>query len=123
VIAGELTGPPDDKYWWRNLRQPVRFAEATQRAQELGAKVFLEVGPHPGLVRYVKQVLGEASDCLVLGSLRRNESGPQCFAESVAALHIAGVRIDWKGGGASRHVSFPTYPWQRQSFWAESEDS
>ena len=124
VIARELTGEvPDDKYWWRNLRQPVRFEAATRRAQELGAKVFLEVGPHPGLVRYVKQVIGDAPDSMVLGSLRRNESGPQCFAESLAALHVAGVPIDWKAGATNRHISFPSYPWQRQSFWAECEDS
>lgn len=123
VLARELTDEvPDDKYWWQNLRQPVRFEAATKRALELGAKVFLEVGPHPGLVRYVKQVVGDSPELVVLGSLKRNESGPQCFAESLAALHVAGVRIDWKAG-TTRHVSFPSYPWQRQQFWAESEES
>ncbi|HEY3789042.1 MAG TPA: acyltransferase domain-containing protein, partial [Urbifossiella sp.] len=124
VIARELVNEiPDDKYWWRNLRQPVRFADATRRAVELGAKVFLEVGPHPGLVRYVKQVVGAAPEFTVLGSLKRNESGPQCITESLATLHVAGVRIHWKKPVLSRHVSVPKYPWQRQQFWAESEDS
>jgi acyl transferase domain-containing protein len=124
VLARELADEvPDDGYWWRNLRQPVRFSAAVKRAQELGAKVFLEVGPHPGLVRYVKQVIGESADTLVLGSLRRNESGPQCFAESLAALHVAGVKLDWTGGRPVPHVPFPKYPWQRQHYWAESEAS
>ncbi len=116
---------PDEYYWWRNLRQPVRFMDAIQRAAELGAKVFLEVGPHPGLVRYIKQVLGNETDAQVLGSLRRNESGPQCLAESLATLHTTGVELNWKkfrtANGA--HISFPSYPWQRLHFWEESAES
>lgn len=126
VTAAELADTvPDDKYWWRNLRQPVRFAAAVRRAAEMGAKVFLEVGPHPGLVRYVKQVIGEAPDTLVVGSLRRNEPGPLCLAESLASLHTFGVRIDWKhfASAGGKHTSFPGYPWQRQQHWSESEES
>jgi acyl transferase domain-containing protein/acyl carrier protein len=126
VTGAELTDSvPDEEYWWRNLRQPVRFAAATRRAAELGAKVFLEVGPHPGLVRYVRQVLGDAADVLVIGSLRRNEPGPRCLAESLATLHAFGVRVDWvsAGGSPGPYASFPKYPWQRQSYWAESEAS
>ncbi|MCE9529721.1 MAG: type I polyketide synthase [Planctomycetes bacterium] len=126
VTSRELTDEiPDEKYWWRNLRQPVRFSAAVSRAAELGAKVFLEVGPHPGLIRYVGQVVNGVPETLILGSLRRNEPGPKCLAESVAALHVRGVEIDWARltPGSKDHMAFPHYPWQRQPFWIESPDS
>jgi len=34
-------------YWARNVREPVRFAQAVQALA--GSEVFLEIGPHPVL--------------------------------------------------------------------------
>lgn len=86
----------NEHYWWRNLRFPVKFSTAIRRAQEMGANVFLEVGPHPGLVRYLKQLTCDSPNSLALRSLRRNKPGEHCFAESLAAMHVAGVNLDWK---------------------------
>ena len=37
------------RYWWDNVRKPVRFAKAVQAASQEGFRLFLEVGPNPVL--------------------------------------------------------------------------
>ena len=39
----------DAEYWWRNVRQPVRFAEAIGRLLDQDQNTFLEISPHPVL--------------------------------------------------------------------------
>ncbi len=51
--AGETL---DAEYWYRNVREPVRFSDAvTHLLKDSGITVFLEIGPHPVLKDYVAQ--------------------------------------------------------------------
>jgi polyketide synthase 12/epothilone polyketide synthase D len=114
------------EYWWHNLRQPVQFLQAVQHALTAGHQLFVEIGPHPALVRYVKEIIDAmAATGAALGTLRRQENAVQCLRETVAALHVRGVAIDWAllSGGDGRHRMVPRYPWQKQRFWAEAEDA
>ncbi|MCS6891874.1 MAG: SDR family NAD(P)-dependent oxidoreductase [Rhodovarius sp.] len=47
-------------YWWRNLREPVRFAPALARATEYQPRLFLEIGPNPVLLSYLREGLRAA---------------------------------------------------------------
>ncbi|MEW1741148.1 type I polyketide synthase, partial [Nocardia beijingensis] len=50
VTAAEIAGTDwDADYWCRNVREPVRFADAIGALVDAGHRVFLEVGPHPVL--------------------------------------------------------------------------
>ncbi|KOG85679.1 hypothetical protein ADK38_35325, partial [Streptomyces varsoviensis] len=50
VTADRVLGPElNAQYWWHNVRRPVRFAAAVERAIDDGADILLEVGPHPVL--------------------------------------------------------------------------
>jgi len=113
----------DPDYWWRNLREPVSFLPAVRRAAELGAKLFLEIGPHPGLFRYIHQSLG--GNAAVVATLKRKEDGLRNLAEAMAALHVNGVKLDWKtiGGGAAAHVELPRHPRHPVTCWNEGEES
>jgi polyketide synthase 12/epothilone polyketide synthase D len=116
----------DVEYWWRNLRQPVQFLLAVRHALQSGHGLFVEIGPHPALVRYLKEIIGAAGAAGdAIGTLRRKEDGVHCLRETVAALHVRGVAIDWAhlSPGDHRHRAVPRYPWQKQSFWAEAEDA
>src|SRR5262249_8225812 len=44
---------------------------------------------------------------------------------SLGALHVLDHPVDWKGllPGPRRFVSLPLYPWQRERFWHEAEES
>jgi acyl transferase domain-containing protein/acyl carrier protein len=108
----------DAGYWVRNLREPVRFAEAVERLSAGGYSVFVEVSPHPVLLPAVRQGLehhGRAG--VVLPSLRREEDEQVVLRESLGGLYTAGVALDWSRlypGG--RCVPLPPYPWQHQRF-------
>lgn len=113
----------DPDYWWRNLREPVSFLPAVKRAAELGAKLFLEIGPHPGLFRYIHQSLG--GNAAVVATLKRKEDALRNLAESTAALHVNGVKLDWRaiGGGVAPHVELPKHPRHAVTCWNEGEES
>ncbi|MFH8979194.1 type I polyketide synthase, partial [Streptomyces sp. NPDC017890] len=70
------TSVMDAEYWYTNLRQTVRFEEATRALAEQGYRFFVETSAHPVLTAGVEQSLdGAGVDGLVLGSLRRDEGG------------------------------------------------
>ncbi|MDN3265963.1 acyltransferase domain-containing protein, partial [Streptomyces sp. CSDS2] len=51
----------DAGYWYRNLRQPVLFEDATRALAEAGHMVFVEVSSHPVLVSSIEDTLAERS--------------------------------------------------------------
>ena len=118
------------EYWYRNLRETVRFERATRLLLEEGYRAFVEVSPHPVLTVGVQEtvdamcVSGEelegAGAVLATGSLRRGEGGPQRFARSLGEAWVRGVEVDWDAvfpeSGAQR-AQLPTYAFQRERFW------
>jgi polyketide synthase 12/candicidin polyketide synthase FscB len=125
VTGGLLdTSKLDGEYWYRNLRETVRFEQATRALLEDGYRVFVEVSPHPVLTMGVQESADEAlegpDDPVVVGSLRRGEGGPERFLRSLSELWVRGVEVDWgvlfEGSGA-RLVRLPTYAFQRERYW------
>jgi acyl transferase domain-containing protein/NADPH:quinone reductase-like Zn-dependent oxidoreductase len=115
-------GAMDGGYWWRNLREPVRFADAVTALAGQGFGVFVEASPHPVLVTGVQESL-EAAGALaaVTGTLRRGEGGMDRLADSLARVWTHGGAVDWAAllpGG--QRAGLPTYAFQRQRYWLPS---
>jgi hypothetical protein len=110
VGAGEL----DAEYWFANLRQPVRFAEAARGLVAEGFGVVVECSPHPVLA----VGLAEA-EAAVVGSLRRGQGGPGRFLTALAEAWAAGAPVDWRLP-PGRQVDLPTYAFQRQRYWLDA---
>jgi acyl transferase domain-containing protein len=125
-VTGRIADPKEitrTDYWRRHVREPVRFAQGMQTLVEEGCRVFLELGPSPVLLGMARQSI-EASDALWLSTLRPNGNDWAESLGSLQALYHAGAAIDWKGldrDYAHRKISLPTYPFQRERFWVESE--
>ncbi|HZR43258.1 MAG TPA: SDR family NAD(P)-dependent oxidoreductase [Ktedonobacteraceae bacterium] len=122
TVTGEMTDGHkfDAHYWARNLREPVLFLTATQQLLGQGFDAFLEISPHPLLVGAVKQTMQQAGRTgTVLASLRREEESRAVLLEGLAKLYTLGHNIYWDRlyPAGARHVSLPTYPWQRERFW------
>ncbi len=117
----------DGEYWYRNLRESVRFEGAIRALLEEGRRAFIEVSPHPVLTMAVQETidveLDGPDDAVVVGSLRREEGGPGRFLVSLSEAWVRGVEVDWPalfdGSGAQR-VNLPTYAFQRERFWLEA---
>ncbi|MEU8814275.1 type I polyketide synthase [Actinoplanes sp. NPDC048796] len=108
----------DAGYWYRNLREPVRFQPAVSALHEDGHTVFVEVSPHPVLVYGIQETLDEVGRGLAVGTLRRDEGGLERFLASAGELYVAGVPVDWSAFGAGgRRVDLPTYPFRTDSYW------
>ena len=45
ALTGELVAEPDWSYWVRQVREPVRYADAVTALAAEGVSVFIEIGP------------------------------------------------------------------------------
>ncbi|MEM7050085.1 MAG: SDR family NAD(P)-dependent oxidoreductase [Acidobacteriota bacterium] len=115
-VAGEHL---DARYWGRNLRQTVRFADAVEASR---GDVFVEIGPHPVLAGAVATIIAAAGgEATVLPSLRREEPERREMLATLAGLYAHGVEVDLSAlhPAGGELVSLPNYPWQRRRFWVE----
>ncbi|BBC30134.1 Polyketide synthase [Streptomyces graminofaciens] len=113
----------DAEYWYRNLRQTVRFEEATRTLLDQGFRYFVESSAHPVLTVGISQTAeAEESDAVAVGTLRRDQGGLDRFLLSLAEAHTGGLAPDWDtllAGHPDDTVDLPTYPFQRRRFWLE----
>ncbi|MFE7135655.1 acyltransferase domain-containing protein, partial [Streptomyces sp. NPDC057638] len=127
TVTGEFVEPlsMDAGYWFRNLRQPVRFAEAIESLAADGYGVFVEASSHPVLTAAIEETLESAGseDTVVTGSLRRDDGGLDRFLASAAELWVRGVDVDWSAAFPAERpelVDLPTYAFQRRRHWFDS---
>ncbi len=121
VTGAAVAGPDlDGSYWGRNVRQPVRFADAIGVLADRA--LFLEIGPHPVLAVAISQCLESAT---LLASLRRGRDERETMLDALGSLYTLGHPIDWTGvhPDGARLVRLPTYPFQRQRYWFEAGSS
>ncbi len=130
-VISNVTGTKADssittpKYWVDHVRQPVKFAQSMNALQQQGIDIFLEVGPKPILLGMGRRCLPENVG-VWLPSLRPNVSEWQQILSSLSQLYVGGAKIDWSGfdGDYQRQkVTLPTYPFQRQRYWIQNENS
>ena len=112
----------DASYWWKNIRQPVRFADAIASTVAAGATVFVEISPNAILQRYLKECLAASKiKGRILPSLRKNDDGLDRFEELLLRLQVLGgvARLSETFPVVGRFVELPLYPWQRERYWQE----
>ncbi|MFH8369659.1 SDR family NAD(P)-dependent oxidoreductase [Streptomyces sp. NPDC018031] len=109
----------DAGYWFGNLRRPVRLAEAVQALLADGYRMFIEVSAHPVLLLGLQECFDAAGvPAEAIGTLRRDEGGPERLCRALAEAHVAGVAVDWTGWYPDpRPVPLPVYAFQRERFW------
>ncbi|WP_113984030.1 type I polyketide synthase [Spongiactinospora rosea] len=128
AVTGERVDPLllDARYWYRNLRETVRFDRAVQTMVGDGIGAFVEASPHPVLAFGTAGTIERCGgDAIVVGSLRRDDGGAKRFLTSVAESYTQGVDVDWTPafGTDARVVDVPTYAFQRTRFWLDAEST
>ncbi|SHN35019.1 Acyl transferase domain-containing protein, partial [Streptomyces yunnanensis] len=110
----------DAEYWYRNLRQTVRFEETVQLLAEQGHRLFVESSAHPVLAMGIQET---SEQIVALGSLRRDEGSLDRFLLSLAEAHVHGATVDWTAvfPGARPVDDLPTYAFQRQRYWLDAD--
>lgn len=127
-LISNVTGERADQqiataqYWIDHVRQPVRFAQGMQTLHQQGYKIFLEIGPKPILLGMGRQCLPDEFGTW-LPSLRPGGGDWQQLLSSLGQLYVQGVDVDWASfdqGYRHQKIVLPTYPFQRQSYWIET---
>jgi acyl transferase domain-containing protein/NADPH:quinone reductase-like Zn-dependent oxidoreductase/acyl carrier protein len=107
-------------YWWRNVREPVRFMEGVELAMGLGARVFVEIGPSPVLLSDIRKIAEQAE--LPVAALPVFEQKPAAHDQirhAAAQALAAGARFDVSaafGDDPGPLSGLPAYPWQRKPY-------
>ncbi|BBB02225.1 putative modular polyketide synthase [Actinacidiphila reveromycinica] len=124
VRGGWVEGPElDAGYWFANVRETVRFADAVGALVGEGFRSFVEVSAQPVLTGPVAECAEEAGVelALVTGTVEREDAGARRLVESFARAFVAGLPVDWAAVvGWGELVELPTYPFQRQRFWPDA---
>ena len=111
VTGGALDGRQlDADYWWRNVRACVRFGPALQSMAADGLRLFLEIGPHAILQRYLREGL-QAADVQghVLAWIFREQKGRPL--DPVVRFRGIETRNVTNKGGSGRCQSVPRAWW------------
>ncbi len=125
TVTGQLIEGTDltAEHWADSVRCPVQFATAIGAMADRSVDVWLEIGPHPALVRSIQECLAvRGGQATVIASTRR-EREHQATVEAACELHLAGVAIDFAAMTPSREVvPLPRYAWDNASWWKEAAD-
>ena len=127
VLGGQVSATSlDAAYWGRNLREVVRFSQATRHLLDDGYATFIEINPHPILLTAIEQTAQTSHADLQLAltpSLRRGEDEQLTMLTSLGSLFTVGYPPLWGPllpPGDARTVKLPHYPWQREKFWLDA---
>ena len=120
LLAGEAAGA---LYWWRNLRQPVRFEAALRTALAQGARLFLEIGPAPVLQSYIRETgRAAAVESATLAGLSKRDAEAADPFPGIADRAFAAGADPREGpafqGAAERRL--PLTPFDRKPTWHPS---
>jgi acyl transferase domain-containing protein/acyl carrier protein len=132
TFYSSMTGRPlggrelDADYWYRSMRNPVRFDQAIEALVGDGFDSFVEISVHPALTVAIEETAAALAEGAVTvtatGSLRRREAGPRRFLTALAEAHAGGVEVGWSelfARHGARPARLPTYPFQRRHYWPD----
>ena len=96
-VTGVETRRLDSAYWWSNIRQRVRFAEAMETVKrDHRPNAVLELAPHSALQPLVAQCVEDMSPPPVsIPTLMRDRDARIGFLEALGTLFRTGVPLDF----------------------------
>ncbi|MFF3599512.1 SDR family NAD(P)-dependent oxidoreductase [Kitasatospora indigofera] len=106
TVAGMPVDLGEPGYWVRQVREPVRFADAMEWLAGQGVTGFVEVGPHPSLVANgLMRRHGDSAERLFAGLGRLWADGAVRWTPpATTAVGTSGGRV-------------PSYAFQHQHYW------
>ncbi|XTI73124.1 type I polyketide synthase [Acidithiobacillus sp. AC3] len=119
-LLGSELGP---EYWWQNVRQPVRFREATIALTE-HCELLVELGGHPVLRNYLREIFeAQGRSGRALATLHRNVAEQRtALQKTLDSLWLSGLPRQWDRfyPRVLPPLELPNYPWQRERHWQEA---
>ena len=126
--TGDVVAPGTDfaDYWYRNLRNTVRFDRAVAAALHHGAGSFVELSAHPALLFALGDLVGDGAGepPLAVGSGRRDEPLVDVLSTNIAAAAVADPGYRWADlvdDQCPPLRGFPNAPMRAVHLWATPE--
>ncbi len=88
ALAGELR----DGYFWRVIREPMRFREAVLQLERTGPHRYIDVGPSSTLATFLKYILPSGSQSTIHSILTPYGHDQRNLTELVAATRVPRAR-------------------------------
>ena len=112
----------DPNYWTQHLRATVRFADTAMFLFGENNCALIESGPGQTLSQLARQCAPKSAHCEIAHSLDDGADERDSFAAAIARAWLAGVPLDWRAVHSNetrRRVSLPSYPFERQRYFAD----
>lgn len=120
TVNSQNATPPklDSAYWWENMRNPVNFGSAIEKLANLGINIFIEIGPHAILQRYIRDNLPAGAQARVLPSLQQSSAGLERIRSTAASAYLLAPKSTLPSlfSGKASWMPLPAYPWEQQRF-------
>jgi acyl transferase domain-containing protein/NADPH:quinone reductase-like Zn-dependent oxidoreductase/surfactin synthase thioesterase subunit len=114
------------RYWYDNVREPVRMTGALRTMVADGYDVFVEIGPHPVLVSGAGELFQELG-AKATAFLAMHAKQPEFAAlnGALGQLVANGVKLDLTKlfPEARPFVDLPKHPWMKERYWSESAEA
>ncbi|MFI5511047.1 mycobactin polyketide synthase MbtD [Mycobacterium sp. NPDC051804] len=112
-------------YWYRNLRDTVRFDRAIDAARRHGATRFVELSAHASLLFALEDLTGDGPEpSLIVGSGRRDEPLVDTLSAGIAVVGVTGPAFGW-ADLVDKNIpvlqGFPNAPMRDVHVWAEPQ--
>ncbi len=123
VIEGQTL---DAEYWWRNVRESVRFADAMDELARREVPLAIEIGPHPVLSYAINECFSKHNKPITtIASLHRQQGDRRQLADALGRLYTWGypLRRQDAAGDRSATMNLPPLAMDRRSLWSESRES
>lgn len=131
LLSSVLTGSSvNAEYLGRHAREAVNFVGALSAGIEAKVlseqTVFVEIGPHPVCLGFVKATLGSA---VATGpSLRRSESPWISLASTSSLLYNKGAAVDWNEyhrdfSQSQKLLELPAYSFALKNYWIDYKNN
>ncbi|GAB3281352.1 hypothetical protein GCM10027589_08520 [Actinocorallia lasiicapitis] len=123
TLTGQIARPRDictPEYWVRQMREPVRFADAIVAVAKRGRHAFVEIGPTRQYTALAMRSVDRPDDHVWAASTKASDPDALIVRQSLAALYSAGLTVDWAGyhaGAGHRKTALPVYPFDRRRHW------
>ncbi|MFC6084168.1 type I polyketide synthase [Sphaerisporangium aureirubrum] len=119
TLTGQISDVTTPEYWVRQVREPVRFADAVITLDAANVTTFLELGPGAVLSGMARESL--PAERVVVPVLREDRPEDVTALLALGHAHTHGRRIDWEAvfPGAGR-ADLPLYAFQRERFWLDA---
>jgi acyl transferase domain-containing protein/acyl carrier protein len=124
ITPAQATNP---SYWAKHLRSTVRFTEGLQHLLRQETQILLEIGPGRTLSTLAQTHPDKTAEHIVLTSLRHpleQQSDVAFLLKTLGQFWLSGIQVNWLAfySHERRHrLPLPTYPFERQRYWIESQ--